>query len=420
LLIGCIADDFTGASDIANTLAKAGMKTVQTVGIPDSAFKSTADACVISLKSRSIPANDAVAQSLASLEWLLAQGCKQIIFKYCSTFDSTPDGNIGQVAEALAARLGVKGVVVCPAFPGAGRRIYQGHLFVNDRLLNESGMEKHPLNPMTDPDIRRWLRLQTTGPVGHVAHGIVSEGLEAIHAALMAEAKAGNTLVVVDAGNDKDLFTIGKALAGAAFVTGGSGIAMGLPANFFDSKQSQFSSPEPVVMHGPAAILSGSCSRATLGQIEHHIKAGQPTLQVEVEKLLRGATKPNDALNFFKTNRDKLPLICSSETAEKVAAHQQAHGRDAVATAIEHFFAETAKLLVEAGVKRLVVAGGETSGAVVSALSPKAFRIGPEIAPGVPALECEGAPNIGLVLKSGNFGQPDFFERASKALGNHN
>jgi 3-dehydrotetronate 4-kinase len=420
VLIGCIADDFTGASDIANTLAKAGMQTVQTVGIPDASFSSKADACVVSLKSRSILASDAIAQSMASLEWLLTQGCKQIILKYCSTFDSTPEGNIGPVGEALAARLGVKGVVVCPAFPGAGRRIYQGHLFVNDRLLNESGMEKHPLNPMTDSDIRRWLALQSKSTVGLVAHGVVSDGAEAIRDALAIEAEAGHTLVVVDAGNDKDLFAIGKALSGAKLVTGGSGIAMGLPANFFESKQSQFETPSPIVMNGPVAILSGSCSRATLGQIEQHIKAGEPVMQVEVSKLLIGATKPLDALAFFKANAAALPLICSSEAADKVSDHQSRHGREHVAEVIEHFFAETAKLLVQAGVKRLVVAGGETSGAVVTALAPKAFRIGPEIAPGVPALACEGAPNIGLVLKSGNFGQPDFFTRASLALGKDN
>jgi 3-dehydrotetronate 4-kinase len=417
MLIGCIADDFTGASDIANTLAKAGMSTVQTVGIPETSFSITADACVISLKSRSIPAADSVRQALDSLDWLLHQGCRQIIFKYCSTFDSTPEGNIGPVAEALAAKLGVKGVVVCPAFPGAGRRIYQGHLFVNDRLLNESGMEKHPLNPMTDPDICRWLARQTVSSVGFVAHGTVSDGPDAVRAALAAEAAAGHVLAVVDAGNDRDLFAIGKALAGARLVTGGSGIAMGLPANFFATGEAAFHAPEPVAFQGPAAILSGSCSRATLGQIAHHAALGQPVMQVAVSRLLDGTLTAADALAFWQTNRNGLPLICSSEPADKVALHQRRSGREHVAAVIEQFFADTAKALVAAGVKRLVVAGGETSGAVVTALAPRAFRIGPEIDPGVPALACEGAPEIGLALKSGNFGQPDFFIRAAAALG---
>ncbi len=417
MLIGCIADDFTGASDIANTLAKAGMSTVQTVDIPDATFRSDADACVISLKSRSIPAADSVRQALDSLDWLLQQGCQQIIFKYCSTFDSTPEGNIGPVAEALAKRLGVKGVVVCPAFPGAGRRIYQGHLFVNDRLLNESGMEKHPLNPMTDPDIRRWLARQCTSAIGLVPHGTVSDGAEAIRHALAEAAADGQTLVIVDAGNDRDLFAIGKALEGTRLVTGGSGIAMGLPANFFAAGAAAFHAPKPVSFQGPATILSGSCSRATLGQVAHHAALGQPVMQVAVESLLDGTLTATDALAFWQAHKNQLPLICSSEPAEKVSDHQQRSGREHVAHVIEAFFAQTAKALVAAGVKRLVVAGGETSGAVVSALAPQAFRIGPEIDPGVPALACEGAPDIGLALKSGNFGQPDFFWRATAALG---
>jgi 3-dehydrotetronate 4-kinase len=414
MLLGCIADDFTGASDIANTLAKAGMHTVQTVGIPENGFSVTADACVISLKSRSVPAADSVHQSLESLHWLLAQGCQQIIFKYCSTFDSTPEGNIGPVADALAQAMGAKGVVVCPAFPGAGRRIYQGHLFVHDRLLNESGMEKHP---MTDADIRRWLQRQSKDPVGLVRHDVVSEGTKAIGDALAAAAEAGQTLVVVDAGADKDLLAIGAALADARLVTGGSGIAMGLPKNFQDKGLIRFRSAEPVVMQGPAVILSGSCSTATLGQIAHHRAAGHPVMTVEIDALLKGQTTPQMALAFCASHRNGLPLVCSSEAPEAVAHHQQAHGTTRVAHAIEQFFAETAALLVANGLKRLVVAGGETSGAVVGELSPKAFRIGPEIAPGVPALACIGHPDIALALKSGNFGQPDFFLRAAQALG---
>ena len=417
MLIGCIADDFTGASDIANTLAKSGMSTVQTVGIPPPDFKPTSDACVISLKSRSISASDAVSQSLAALDWLLAQDCQQIVFKYCSTFDSTPDGNIGPVAEALANTLGVRGVVVCPAFPSAGRRLYQGHLFVNDRLLNESGMQNHPLNPMTDPDIRRWLSRQTSQSVGFVAHGVVSEGMHALRAALLAQADAGHCLVVVDAGTDADLITIGETLTGVKLVTGGSGIAMGLPANFFARNLAHFNAPDPVSIIGPVAVLSGSCSLATLGQIEHHFERGQPVMRLDVGDLVTGKQTAQHALAYWQQHKHGTPLICSSEPSARVVINQQTHNGAMVAHAIEQFFAETARLLVEAGVKRLVVAGGETSGAVVSALAPQAFRIGPEIDPGVPALECYGAPHIGLVLKSGNFGQADFFNRAALALG---
>ncbi|WP_323054654.1 3-oxo-tetronate kinase [Roseibium salinum] len=232
MLLGCIGDDFTGSSDLANTLAKANMSTVQYVGVPNRSAAPHVEAGVVALKSRSIPPAEAVAQSLAALDWLRAQGCRQFLFKYCSTFDSTPEGNIGPVAEALAEALGAREVLVCPAFPTAGRTIYQGHLFVHDKLLNESGMEHHPLTPMTDPDLRRWLGLQTTGPVGHVPARVVRAGPDAIRARMRSEDAAGRRLLVADAVDDADLVALGRAADGLALVTGGSGIAMGLPENF--------------------------------------------------------------------------------------------------------------------------------------------------------------------------------------------
>ncbi len=240
MLLGCIADDFTGASDLANTLARgagapesahAGMAVTQFIGVPEGPAPATCEAGVVALKTRSIPAAEAVAQSLAALAWLERQGCRQFLFKYCSTFDSTPEGNIGPVAEALAERLGAKGVIVCPAFPGTGRTVYMGHLFVNDRLLSESGMEKASADAH-DPDIRRWLRRQTESEVGHVPHAIVAQSAQAIRIALNGERLALRTLVVVDAVSDSDLIAIGAAADGDRLITGGSGIARGLPANF--------------------------------------------------------------------------------------------------------------------------------------------------------------------------------------------
>src|SRR3712207_945526 len=199
MLLGVGGDDFTGSSDIANTLAKAGMRTVQYAGVPTALAGGDVEAGVVALKTRSIAPPDAVAQSLAALDWLAAQGCRQFVFKYCSTFDSTPHGNIGPVADALADRLGASPVIVCPAFPATGRTLYQGHLFVGDRLLSESGMERHPITPMTDPDIRRWLALQARSALGHVPWQTASAGPEALRAALDAEGEAGRRLVVVDA-----------------------------------------------------------------------------------------------------------------------------------------------------------------------------------------------------------------------------
>ncbi len=417
--LGVIADDFTGASDIANTLAKgvdgAGLSCVQFLGLPNGEAPADCEAGIVALKSRSIPPGDAVAQSLAALDWLLVQGCTQIVFKYCSTFDSTPEGNIGPVAEALAARLGVKGVVACPAFPGAGRTLYQGHLFVGDRALNESGLENHPLNPMSDADIRRWLTRQSAGRVGLVPWATVRQGGDAVRAALEAAAERGETLVIVDAITDDDLLAIGRACAGVPFLTGGSGIALGLPENFLARGEAGGGASAFRPVPGPAAILAGSCSRATLAQVAHH-RARHPTLAISGADAMEERVTARTILDFVAAHRDGLPLVASSAPPETVRAEQETYGREAVAARLDALFAQAARGLVEAGVTRLVAAGGETSGAVVSALDLDALAIGPEIDPGVPAL-CATTRPLALALKSGNFGGLDFFEKAAAVLG---
>lgn len=420
MLLGVIADDYTGASDIANTIAKGGggtggLAAVQFLGIPEKPAPEACEAGIVSLKSRSIPAAEAVAQSLAAYRWLKAQGCRQIIFKYCSTFDSTPEGNIGQVGEALAAEMGVKGVIACPAFPGAGRTIYQGHLFVGDRLLNQSGLENHPLNPMTDADIRRWLTLQTKTPVGLASIATVHKGAEALKAALAEAAARGETLVIVDVLSDADLLTIGDAVTDAPLLTGGSGIALGLSRNFIRKGLAKGAGSAFRPTGGAEAILAGSCSRATLGQIAQHRKA-HPTLNIDVGAVMAGTMTVETLTTFIRTNEGKAPLIYSSQPPETVAALQARYGREAVAHALDALFARTARALVEGGIRRLVVAGGETSGAVVTALGLDALAIGPEIDPGVPALSATSGPALALALKSGNFGAVDFFEKALRIM----
>lgn len=412
MLLGCIGDDFTGSSDLANTLARSGMRTVQYVGVPDRPASTGVEAGVVALKSRSIPARDAVAQSLAALDWLRAQGCEQFLFKYCSTFDSTPEGNIGPVAEALADALGAREVIFCPAFPRAGRTIYQGHLFVHDRLLNESGMEKHPLTPMTDPDLRRVLARQSKGTVGLVASATVRAGAEAIRAGLKAEYAAGHRLIIADALDDEDLMALGRAADGLKLVTGGSGIAMGLPGNFRNRGLLKGGSADWSGQSGPAVLLSGSCSNATRAQVNRH-KARFPALEIGAEALMAGDVTPEAAADWA-LEQDDLPLIYSSAEPEIVAAAQDRFGRDAIAEAFERFFAATARRLVGGGVTRLVTAGGETSGAVVEALTPRELAIGPEIDPGVPVLRAGAA--LVLALKSGNFGAEDFFEKAALVM----
>jgi uncharacterized protein YgbK (DUF1537 family) len=366
------------------------------------------------LKSRSIPAAEAVRQSLAALDWLKAQGCRQFLFKYCSTFDSTPEGNIGPVAEALAEALAADRVVVCPAFPSLGRTLHQGHLFVGDRLLSESGMERHPLNPMTDPDSRRGRSSQCRGPLGHVPSGFVLRGAAAFGDALVRCRDAGERLVVVDAVKDADLVEIGAALADLPLVTGGSGVALGLPDNFRRTGLVERSPPRIVTLAGPCVILSGSCSAATRAQVAEH-RRRHPALEVRPGAVMAGEMTAAVALDWTRYHREGLPLVFSSADPASVESAQAEFGRDAIAGRLEAFFGELAALLASAGVERIVSAGGETSGAVVGALGIDAMEIGPEIDPGVPALRVPGRP-LALALKSGNFGGADFFGRAAAAL----
>ena len=415
MLLGCIGDDFTGSTDLANTLVKQGMQTTQYCGVPTKPAEPGVEAGVVALKSRTIAAAEAVALSLQAFEWLRAQGCRQFFFKYCSTFDSTPEGNIGPVIDALMERLGADCTIVCPAFPETGRSIYLGHLFVKDRLLSESGMEHHPLTPMTDPDLRRWVGRQSRQGIGHVDALTVFRGAPAIRQALADEAAAGRPVVVVDAIRDDDLMEIGQAARDLALVTGGSGVALGLPANFRAQNLLAERPMDWTGTDGPAAILSGSCSNMTRAQVATYA-ADHPAFEVTPDDLLAGAVAPDQAIAWIGgLPAGATPLIYSSAEPAAVRAAQNRYGRDRVAAAIEGFFAETARCLVAGGVRRLVVAGGETSGAVVEGLGLTALAIGPEIAPGVPAVKASDRP-LWLTLKSGNFGTESFFSDALTVL----
>lgn len=412
MLLGCIGDDFTGSSDLANTLAKEGMRVVQYAGTPPTRAAPEVEAGVVALKSRSIEPDQAVRLSLEALDWLIDQGCTQFFFKYCSTFDSTPDGNIGPVAQALAEALDAHKVIVCPAFPGAGRSVYQGHLFVKDALLNESGMQNHPLTPMTDPDIRRWLGRQTRMKVGHVPAMAVLSGAAAIGEALQSEHLAGKRLIVVDALQDDDLRRIGLAADGLKLVTGGSGVALGLPANFarrgaIGGKGSLWRGQA-----GKCVTLSGSCSSATRAQIDFHRKTN-PSLEIDAADLIVGRVKPELVAKWL-IDAEGIPLAYTSADSAVVTAVQQQFGREQSANAVEAFFAETARLLVRMGVEKILTAGGETSGAVVEGLGLEMLEIGPEIDPGVPALRA--GPDLVIALKSGNFGSLDYFAKAARVL----
>jgi uncharacterized protein YgbK (DUF1537 family) len=418
-LLGCIADDVTGATDLASMLVSNGMRTVLVLGVPEPgrALPDT-DAVVVALKSRTAPVAAAVADSLAALAALRAAGAESILFKYCSTFDSTPAGNIGPVTDALADALGEPIAIACPAFPANGRTVYQGHLFVGSKLLDESGMENHPLTPMRDSDVVRLLAAQTPHAVGLVPRATVAAGPEAIAAALADLAAAGRRHAVVDAICDDDLRTLGFVAAERRLVTGGSGIAMGLPEAF--RRRGRLASlgeaaAAPAVA-GRAAILVGSCSRATRRQVA----AGRdrfatlildPIATPAVEPLLAAARAW-----LADRRREETVMIVGSAEPEAVARLQAILGVEAAGELIETVLSTLAVDLVGAGVRRLIVAGGETSGAVVRALGARELAVGREIAPGVPwtvARRPEG--RLGLALKSGNFGGDEFFADALAA-----
>ncbi|WP_299556040.1 3-oxo-tetronate kinase [uncultured Tateyamaria sp.] len=406
--LGCIGDDFTGSSDLANTLAKGGMRTTQYTGVPGTDADPSVEAGVVALKSRSIDPADAVAKSLEALGWLRAQGCTQFFFKYCSTFDSAPEGNIGPVADALAEALDAHQVIVCPAFPGTGRSVYQGHLFVNDVLLSESGMQNHPLTPMTDPDLRRWLAQQTQYAVGHVAAGSVFAGADAIRTGLATEHAAGKRHIVVDAIRDEDLRAIGAAARDLPLITGGSGVALGLPANF-----GCVAGDVPWMGQGGRAVaLSGSCSIATRAQVAYHA-VRHPAREVLAADVIEGRLTAGDAA-LWALAQDGVPLLYSSADPEVVRHVQDQFGREQSAVALEGFFADVARAVRDGGATRIITAGGETSGAVVEGLGLDTLDIGPEIDPGVPALRA--GPDLVVALKSGNFGTEDFFEKADQVL----
>jgi uncharacterized protein YgbK (DUF1537 family) len=422
-LLGAIADDFTGATDLCNTLVRRGMRTVQLIDVPEPAVEvPDADAVVVALKSRTIPATEAIDKSLAALAWLRRAGARQILFKYCSTFDSTDDGNIGPVAEALMAALGTDFTLFCPAFPEAGRTIYKGYLFVGDVLLSESGMRDHPLTPMRDPSLVRVLQRQSRGRVGLVPQATVTRGAAAIRDAFSGLRREGFANAIVDAIEDHDLEAIGEAAADFKLITGGSGIALGLPANFRRRGLLSDGAAADALprIDGPAAVLSGSCSTATQAQVAYVRERGA-VFTVDPLAAAAGRDIVGEAFSWAEPQLGERPvLISATAPPDKIAAIQKALGRERAGALVEGILAEIARGLVRHGVRRLVIAGGETAGAVVQALGITGLRIGRQIDPGVPwtaSLPASpGEPALALALKSGNFGAPDFFLRAFEVL----
>ena len=413
LLLGCIADDFTGATDLANNLVRAGMRVVQTIGVPNASLSAEVDAVVVALKSRTIAPQDAIDQSLQALQWLQGQGAQQIYFKYCSTFDSTAQGNIGPVTEALMQALQTDFTIATPAFPDNGRTVFKGYLFVGDVLLNESGMQHHPLTPMTDANLVRVMQAQCKSQVGLLSHKTIAQGATAISQEITNLKQQGVRIAIVDAVSNDDLMRLGPALKGMPLVTAGSGVAIGLPQNF-----GLLPTPQASVLpkaSGLQAVVSGSCSQATNRQVAHFKATGRPAFLIDPLHL-KGSWEDlvQEALAWAEGHLASGPvLVYSTATPESVQAVQSQLGVEPAGHQVEQALAAIARGLVELGVQQMVVAGGETSGACVQALAIEQLQIGPQIDPGVPW--CHAHTPMGgvhITLKSGNFGTDDFFTKA--------
>ena len=419
ITLGCIADDFTGATDLANMLVKGGLKTIQLLGTPSkNDVVPSVDAVIIALKTRTILVEDAIEQSLQAMNWLKNAGAKQFFFKYCSTFDSTDEGNIGPVIDALMAGLETQFTIACPAFPETERTIFKGHLFVGDKLLSDSPMKDHPLTPMTDSNLVSTLSRQTSQKVGLVEYTDISGGPSEIRKAFEKLQKEHVAIAVTDVLNDEHLYLLGEAVKDFKLITGGSGIALGLPSQL----KSQKNHKEETTVHklpevlGKELILSGSCSEMTLAQVNEFSKK-YCTLKLNPVELAESNSALDNAVDWVIQAKGKEPiLVYASAPPDAVKEVQQRLGRDLASSTVENALAKIARAAVQNGFRRIVVAGGETAGAVVSNLGIKGIMIGEQIDPGVPTTVSIGNPSIGLVLKSGNFGSADFFEKALKVM----
>ncbi len=407
-LFGAIADDFTGATDLAGVLARSGARVSLRIGVPEGDGDS-APFEVIALKIRTLPAEAAVAQAKDAVTWLRAAGASRFYWKYCSTFDSTPTGNIGPVSDMLMAELETGQTIYCPAFPENGRSVFMGTLFVGQQPLAESPMRDHPLTPMRDSNLMRLLAPQVAGRVGLVDRLSVARGVDAVRVALRALAADGVAHVVVDAVADADLAVIAEACCDMPLITGGSALAMTLPALYGAAGVLADGGAAWTAPSGPSLVLSGSCSAMTQKQVAA-FAAQAPGFRLDPVALAADGVGP--VLDWLGAQAG-VPMIYATAAPDAVTAAQATLGRDRAGALVEEALAQIAVVARDRGVRRIVVAGGETSGAVTQALGIARLDVGPEIAPGVPWCRAQsGGVDMALALKSGNFGNEDFFATA--------
>ena len=418
--LGCIADDFTGATDLASMLARSGVNVSLRIGVPLSTPENTAEIEVIALKTRSISASKAIEESLSALKWLKEAGAKKYFFKYCSTFDSTAEGNIGPVSEALMNELKVDQTIYCPAFPENGRSIYMGNLFVGQKLLSESSMKDHPLTPMNDSNLMRLLSAQVSRRVGLADQIVVNSGVNSLKEKLISLKENDVPHVIVDAVADTDLDTIASACQDMDFITGGSALAMPL-AEFYKASGKISANDNSFMnkkLNTGSIILSGSCSEMTIIQVKNFIQRGAAAFQLDpIDLAENGVKKVLDWLSSQDFTKNTIIYATSDpDTVKKVQAEL---GVDMAGKIVEQGLSECAIAARELGIKNFIIAGGETSGAITKALNVRQLDIGIEIAPGVPwTFSGKRNNQIALSLKSGNFGSEEFFTEALNKLEN--
>lgn len=417
-VLGCIADDFTGATDLAGLLARSGFRVSLRMGVPTEPPSDAAPFEVIALKCRTAPVSDAVEETAAALDWLKVAGAHQIFWKYCSTFDSTAEGNIGPVAENLMDMLGADQTIYCPAFPENGRSIFMGTLFVGEQPLAESPMKDHPLTPMRDSNLMRLLEPQVTRPVGLANRLTIARGAAALTARLAELKQQGVAHVVTDAVANDDLEVIAEACLDMPLLTGGSAVAMPLPILYLRQGLLRQESAKAVLpeIEPRSIVLSGSCSAMTRVQVATYLATGAPSFKLDPLALATEGTQP--VLDWLaQQDLTQAPLVYATAAPDEVRAAQDAMGRQSAGEVVEEALAACAVIAREQGARRFIVAGGETSGAVTQALGVTRLDIGKEIAPGVPWTNgvSEGE-TVALTLKSGNFGAEDFFSHAQTVL----
>ncbi|PHM35743.1 3-oxo-tetronate kinase [Xenorhabdus innexi] len=425
--LGVIADDFTGATDIASLMVQNGWQVALLLSIPDDStfIPHDVDAIIISLKSRSCPVDESIEQSLKACRWLRQKAnCSRLFFKYCSTFDSTIKGNIGPVTDVLMDELQIDLCLICPALPINGRTVVYGYLFVNGQLLNESDMQYHPINPMKDSNLLRLMEQQSRGTAGLVDINCVRQGELSIRDRLCQLRCKGIRYAVVDTLLMDDLLLVAQAAHDMTLITGGSGLG-GAIARYCSGGNSEKTSIKklPLPRNRRMVILSGSCSVMTYRQVLEYKKIAS-TMELDIDKCINNPDYIHLLVDWIiqQPMKGLAPMLYTTRPPGVLKLTHNQYESFQVSKIIEQLFAQIANELRQKDFNTFIITGGETSGKVVQSLGINQVGIGAIIAHGVPWVY-DLQSDCWLALKSGNFGEVDFFHYAQEIfheLGSNN